>query len=838
MSNKKYRWFQVFGLIIIAVMLFGFVGPQAVAAQKTPDNSVSVGSQAATRHDTLPSLAAIPVKTYGPADLPAGLQGDLPIKEQAGTLAVPHNRAGLNGASSVDTAIPAPEKRLFDDPMVGLDNFWEGANQGSNRTLFGYGVYPPDTNGDASQKFYVQTTNMAITIWDINQLNDNTSPKIAYGPAPVNTLFSGFGGACEFTNDGDPIVLYDQQANRWLVSQFALPAIDYAENPFANGFYQCIAVSTSDNPTGGWNRYEYGFNVMNDYPHFGVWNDGYYMTIHQFAPPDLNWAGQGVVVFDRAAMLAGTAANMFYFDSYALGDCTNPSSTSPLCFLSGMLPGHLQGANPAPAGSSNVVMQYDDDAWGYSPDQLQLWTVTPNWTAGTAVMAMQPTLPVDAFNSEVCAGYARSCIPQPGTTQGLDAIADRLMYRSQYRNFGDHESIVLNHTVKFALATPPSGDVSGLSTGTAGVRWYELRRDATHSSKWYVYQQGDVADSTINRWMGSVAMDAMGNIALGYSVSSSTVYPGIRYTGRLVSDPLGTMPFTETALANGGGSQLGTGARWGDYSAMTVSPNGCEFYYTNEYNRVTSSAEWYTRIGAFHFDNCVLPKDTVGLFSPGNGAVYLKLNNTSGPADISLAYGLPGDQPIAGDWNGDGLDTMGVYRNGFFYLRNSNTPGFAERVFAFGQPGDQAIAGDWDGDGVATIGVYRSSNWTFYLRNSNTTGAPDAVFQLGLVGDTAITGDWNGDGMDSVGVYRPSNGALYLKNDLTTGFADVAVNYGLPGDLPVTGDWNNDGIDTIGVYRNGTFYLRNTNTVGYADLTFTLGSVGDKPVAGNWDALP
>jgi hypothetical protein len=228
--------------------------------------------------------------------------------------------------------------------------------------------------------------------------------------------------------------------------------------------------------------------------------------------------------------------------------------------------------------------------------------------------------------------------------------------------------------------------------------------------------------------------------------------------------------------------------------------------------------------------------DTTGVFRPSNGALYLKNRNTTGFADIQINYGVGGDYPVVGDWDGNGTTTIGIYRNGSFYLRNSNTIGFADIVFPFGAPGDQPVAGDWNGDGRDTIGVYR--NGTFFLRNSNSAGAPQLSFALGIPGDVGIAGDWNGDGKDTTGVFRPSNGALYLKNSNTTGIADIQINYGLPGDRPITGDWNNDGKDTIGVYRNGTFYLRNSNTIGFADIVFGLGISGDLPIAGNWDAIP
>ena len=230
--------------------------------------------------------------------------------------------------------------------------------------------------------------------------------------------------------------------------------------------------------------------------------------------------------------------------------------------------------------------------------------------------------------------------------------------------------------------------------------------------------------------------------------------------------------------------------------------------------------------------------DTAGIFR-SNGLVYLKNSNSGSNFDLGFTFGgLAGDYPVAGDWDGNGTTTIGIYRNGSFLLRNSNSSGYADHVFGFGMPGDQPIAGDWNGDGIDTIGVYRSSNFTFYLRNSNSQGPVEMTFSLGLLGWTAITGDWNGDGLDTTGVFKPTTGQIYLKNSNTTGFADIEFNFGIAGDKPLTGDWDSNGIDTIGVYRNGMFYLRNSHTAGFADITFAFGIPGDMPIAGNWDGLP
>jgi hypothetical protein len=327
-----------------------------------------------------------------------------------------------------------------------------------------------------------------------------------------------------------------------------------------------------------------------------------------------------------------------------------------------------------------------------------------------------------------------------------------------------------------------------------------------------------------------------------YANLNTSPIPPLTVITYTISGNVGTGGATLT-YANGG-SQFVTADAGGNYSISV--PLGWSGSITPHKIGVSFSpgSHSYTNIQGnqtgqdFSAQNCpsCADKDTVGVFRPSNGALYLKNLNITGFADAALNYGLPGDYPVVGDWDGDGDATIGVYRSGTFFLRNSNTVGFADIVFPFGAPGDQPVAGDWNGDGVDTIGVYR--NGTFHLRNSNAGGAADMTFGLGVPGDVGIAGDWNGDGTDTTGVFRPSNGALYLKNQNTTGFADLQINYGIAGDKPVTGDWNNDGTDTIGVYRNGTFYLRNSNTIGFADLVFALGIPGDHPIGGNWDAEP
>ncbi len=381
--------------------------------------------------------------------------------------------------------------------------------------------------------------------------------------------------------DGDPITLFDPLAKRWMMSQFALP--NYPSGPF----YQCIAISQTADPTGAWFRYAFVVHdtKMNDYPKFGVWPDAYYMTVNQFQ--NSAWAGAGVVAFEREKMLSGQQARMIYFDLYAV----NPN-------IGGMLPADLDGLTAPPVGTPGLFASVDDAFWIGPTDSIRLWEFDLDWAAPQNASFGDPAggdraianryLPVTSFNLMPSSYYA---IPQLNSTVKLDQIGDRAMYRLAYRNFGDHQSLVFNHTVKAD------------GTDRAGVRWYELRNSGPG---WTVFQQGTFAPSDgLYRWMGSAAMDHDGNLAIGYSLSGTTRYPSIAAAGRLADDPLGEMTLGESILVEGGGYQSHSAARWGDYSMMAVDPlDDCTFWYTNEYMPSSSAVGWLTRITAFRYPSC------------------------------------------------------------------------------------------------------------------------------------------------------------------------------------------------------------------------------------------
>ena len=436
---------------------------------------------------------------------------------------------------------------------------------------------PPDTNGAVGPNHYVQWVNESFAIFD-------KSGAVLLGPRAGNSLWSGFGGLCQTDNDGDPIVQYDKQNDRWIMTQFAVTGAT------TGTYLQCIAVSTTGDPTGSYNRYAFAFADFPDYPKLGVWPDGYYMSFNMFRNGSL-FNGAGVCAFNDAAMRAGASAQSVCFQT----------STA----FGGLLPSDVDGHTQPPAGSPNYFV-------AFGTNQLQLWKFHVDWTNTANSTLTGPTLlPVASF-AEACSGG--TCIPQAGTTQKLDSLGDRVMYRLAYRNFGDHESLVVNHSVTAGSAV--------------GVRWYEVR---SPGSSPVVFQQSTFAPDTTNfRWMGSVAMDKVGDIAMGYSISGAAMDPSIRYTGRQVSDPLNTMQ-AENTLLTSTFNQNGNLNRWGDYSSVSVDPvDDCTFWYTTEYQPANGSFNWATRIFSFSFPTCATP--------PPPPSAPTGLSATGGAGNVTLSW--------------------------------------------------------------------------------------------------------------------------------------------------------------------------------------------------------
>ncbi len=419
------------------------------------------------------------------------------------------------------------------------------------------GYTPPDNNGDVGPNHYVEMVNVSFAVYD-------KSGNVLLPDTLFTDLFAGSGlTACETENDGDPIVLYDQQADRWLLSQFAVES----------GNRMCVAISQTADPTGAYWLYQFEMPDFPDYFKFGVWPDAYYMSTNTGYPNQYY-----AYAFDRAAMLNGETATYQYFDGY-------PNF---------MMPADIDGANPPPLGSPGyfytmLAEGYPDHPAGV--DRLAIYEFHVDWAnPANSTYTLVNEIPVADFNYTVCGFFVGSCIPQPGTSQGLDSLSWWPMFRFAYRNFLTHEAAVGTFTV----------DLDG--TDKAAPRWFELRK--TGDAPWALYQEGTYAPDSDHRWMGSIAMDGSGNIALGYSVSSSTTMPAIRYAIHGANDTPGTMQAEATLYTSAG---VHTGIhRWGDYTAMSVDPtDNCTFWYVNQYDIADNSGwEWHTRIGAFKAPNC------------------------------------------------------------------------------------------------------------------------------------------------------------------------------------------------------------------------------------------
>jgi hypothetical protein len=499
---------------------------------------------------------------------------------------------------------------------------FEGLGQGQ----YGFQVatLPPDTDGAIGTMQYVQWVNTSYAVFS------KVDGRLVAGPFAGNTLWTGFGGACETTNNGDPVVQFDKLAARWVLTQFAAPVAPATVLGVAPPFTECIAVSTTADATGTWNLYSYEFltdpasqagpnnpPAFNDYPKLAVWPDSYLITYNMFDQAGNNIGGR-ICAYDRNAMLNGL-----------------PNATS-VCFqrndVEVILPSDLDGTRLPPSGSASyaaTLFAGTSSVWLF---RLHVDFSNPGVSTFLGPTAIQ----ANGF-STVC----NICIPEPGTANLLEAVSDRPMYRLAYRNFGDHESLIFNYTL--------AADITG---GPPSPGWFEVRNPGGVT---LLAQQGIYSpDGTSSRWMGSIAMDKVGDALLGYSVGAATLFPSIGIAGRTPSDPLGTLE-AETIAVPGQGSQTGAGTqpgRWGDYSAMTVDPvDDCTFWYTNEYFQVTTAFQWNTKILNFKFPTCASTPDfTIGVTPSGrqvvaNGAstysVSIALVNGFASAVSLSASGLP-----------------------------------------------------------------------------------------------------------------------------------------------------------------------------------------------------
>ncbi len=429
----------------------------------------------------------------------------------------------------------------FRAPQDILVNF-DGAHVSEGQAV------PPDPSGAAGPNHYVHAVNLVVKIFD-------KTGNLLVGPVLLGD-FLGSGN-----NNGDPIVMYDQLADRWFVSQFRIS--DDA---------LIIGVSTTPDPTGTYNVYQMPLDAFPDYPHYSVWPDAYYLTANKFT-------GNTTYALDRDVMIAG-GANPAIIGFNLPGVIRNPGTVfSPE-------PANLLGTT-FPTDVPGYIIYLQDDSWpSVSNDHLKIWEIDVDFLVpGNSTISTPTEIPVTPFDSTFNP-FGIGDVQQPSTSQKIDNLGGVISYMANYRSFGDHNSFLINFNVD-------------LGSIISGIRWIELRN--VGNGPFSVYQEGTwTLNDGENRFMGSMAMDINGNIALAYNVGSSETYVGIRFTGRLDGDPLGQMSFQEQVIKDGTSFQNSTN-RFGDYAQMTMDPDGETFWHTAEYIKTLNS--WQTRIAAFNLED-------------------------------------------------------------------------------------------------------------------------------------------------------------------------------------------------------------------------------------------
>jgi hypothetical protein len=427
------------------------------------------------------------------------------------------------------------------------------------------GILYSDANGAVGQTQYVQLVNDQYTIYD------KTSGAVIAGPIAENALWSTFGSSCQTAVGGDGTVTYDQLANVWVLQHHAVPT----GGPYLN----CVAVSTTPDATGTYNLYAFALsNQFPDKPRLAVWPDAYYISQDLLDPTSKTFIRSQVCALERSQMLIGAV------QTQVEQVCFQGSISLPTFVVT-----TLDGQTLPPAGEVEFVWQLDQRPQ-QGKNNLNSFQFHVDWTTTSNSTLTGPVANVLPAYTDACNNF-KPCIPQPNTTNLLQGWGDRLNGRVVYRNFGTYESVVMTHAVTRGTGT----------AAHAAIRWYEYRTPLTP----VIFQSGTIApDATTYRWNGGIAEDQFGDIAVGYNVSSSTVNPGISYSGHASTDHAGFME-TEIGLVIGGGAQNGTNHNWSSFSSMTVDPvDDCTFWYTNQYYATSSQSGWKTQIGSFRFPLC------------------------------------------------------------------------------------------------------------------------------------------------------------------------------------------------------------------------------------------
>ncbi len=481
---------------------------------------------------------------------------------------------------------------------------------------------PSDPTGAVGTDHYVNAWNSEFAIWDKNGNN----------LVPGSSLAS-IGGTFTNETDGDPIVFYDEPADRFVLMQFS--AEDGSSTPPALLF----AVSQGTDPVNdGWYTYRFDLESLPDYPKISLWNGGYYITTNKDA-----LAPQGkeiVYVLERDKMLQG--ADGVRILGFPLPGIQNNGFYSPAGFSS-------VGPELPPAGNAPIIYLQDDQWSGVNQDHLKLWLINVDWNSlasSTISESQEITNGVSPFTATFDGGSFQN-LPQPGGGVDIDALQGAMMYMTQYRRFPTHNSVVMNFVV----------DVEPTSAKHAGIRWYELRQQAD-GQPWTVYQEGTYAPDASDRFSGSIGIDRRGNIGLGFTVvnddSREPVFPSIRYTGRFTNDPLGIMSIDEQSIVEGESPQPRPEGRYGDYAHLSIDPvDGITFWHNGEFFR---GQDRVNKVGVFSF-SATEPNDigAISLESPESSTltsseqITVRLRNfgLNPQSDFEITYSVNGGPEVS-----------------------------------------------------------------------------------------------------------------------------------------------------------------------------------------------
>jgi hypothetical protein len=568
-NGKRGLCFSVAALS--ALILAAPSGLQA-APQQTPTQPQVLTNAVANQpihFDVSPSLGELALKAGSPKTGRSTHKPRQPKMEK-------FNAAGQRGMSRVSGASLTSSGPLI-SATIGLG--FEGVGNTSDLSCpnvdAGLAFVPPDTNAAVGDTQVVEWVNVCYAVFD------KATGALIAGPILGNSFWAGFGGGCEAENDGDIIIQWDKSNHRWLASQN-----DFGPN-FLGPYQTCIAVSETADATGSYFRYSFPQPGFPDYPKWGLTRSVYYQTQNDFGLED-GFQGVNVCAYDGKSMLKGS--------SKATQVCILDNSNGTL-FDDSMLPAD-DDSDSGPTKSEVLLGAIDNFLPGDTHVYEFVFTVNFGNPSKSTLAGIDGSMPISvpAFNLALCTSgpfLTTYCVPQPSPgSELLDTLGDRLMYRLAHVNERGTQHFLVTHSVN--------------DTAAVAQRWYEFRAQGLGTTSLSLYQTGQTPDDGHFRWMGSVAMDQAGDIALGYSRSSAAPgdFPSIYFAGQTAGDPLGTTE-TEALIKQGGGSQFNSFNRWGDYTSMALDGvDSCTFLYANEYYPVDGSFAWATWLASLKFPNC------------------------------------------------------------------------------------------------------------------------------------------------------------------------------------------------------------------------------------------